>query len=172
MTASYSRTMEEMGRRDGRTSWIFLLGAGYAFWASRDYTPAEQEFSTYTSIIHGMSGVFWFASHPKSPSAWKKIKQLMAELKELTPVLAAPTAEQGVTCPAPGIQTLVKEYDGALYIIAVNESTAPVQATFAVTGKIKKSGKVLFEDRKVRVKDGVFKDHFDGYQRHVYQLRF
>ena len=171
-TASYARTMEKMGRRDGRPSWIFLLGSGYAFWASRDYTPAEQEFSTYTSLIHNISGVFWFASHPKSPSNWKKIKQLMAELKELTPVLAAPAAGQRVTCQTPGIQTLVKEYNGALYLIAVNESTAPVQATFAVTGKVRKSGQVWFEGRKVRLKDAVFEDSFDGYQRHVYQLRF
>jgi len=29
------------------------------------------------------------------------------------------------------------------YIIAVNESTAPVKVTFAVTSKVRKSGKVL-----------------------------
>ena len=60
-------------RADGRPGWIYLLGAGYAFWASRDLTPAEHEVSAYVSLVNGVSGVYYFASHPKSASAWERI---------------------------------------------------------------------------------------------------
>jgi hypothetical protein len=41
-TARYIRIMMEMGRKENKPSWIFLLSGGYSFWASRDLTPAER----------------------------------------------------------------------------------------------------------------------------------
>ena len=167
------QTMQAMSKQTGQPMWFYILGGGgYAHRVSREFNVSEYEFSVYTCLINGVSGIWFFADYPRVKSHWEKMKELNGEIKTLTPVLASPTAEQSVKCQTPEIQTLVKEYDGALYIIALNETIAPVKATFALTGKIKKSGQVLFEDRKVRIKDAVFEDHFDGYQRHVYQLRF
>jgi len=171
ITSDYMRMMSSMGAADGRPCWIYLLGAGYAFWASRDYTPAEHEFSAYTSIINGGSGIFYFASHPKSESSWNRIKRIFRELDELRPVIASQEEAPPVKCSAPSIQILVKKCGDAIYIIAVNSSKEPVDARFDLSGLMKQpnGAKALFEERPVEVRNGVLADKFDGFQRHVYR---
>jgi hypothetical protein len=122
ITSKYAQMMESMGRKDGRPSWIFLLGAGYAFWASRDFTPAEQEYSTYASVINGVRGIYYWASHPKSNSQWGRIKRLFQELQELTPVIASTLKAPSVKCAAPSIQLLTRRKGDVIYVIAVNSS--------------------------------------------------
>jgi hypothetical protein len=165
--------MKLMGRNEGRPVWIYLLGAGYAFWASRDYTPAEQEYSTYTSIINGGSGIFYFASHPKSISQWKRIKRLLSELTELTPVIGSHENAPAIKCAAPSIEFLVKKSENAIYLIAVNSSKQPVNARFDLSScnlPAGASSEVLFEKRSSEIKDNILNDRFDGFQRHVYRI--
>ncbi|OGV33072.1 MAG: hypothetical protein A2020_07935 [Lentisphaerae bacterium GWF2_45_14] len=171
VTSDYMRIMEAMGKADGRPSWIYLLGAGYAFWASRDYTPAEHDFSAYTSIINGGSGIFYFASHPKSESSWNRIKRILKELNELTPVIASVEDAPKVQCSAPSIQTLVKKLDGMTYVITVNSSKDPVDARFAIPGLKASEVKVMFEDRELKTSAETFEDKFEGFQRHVYVIK-
>jgi len=174
VTADYVRLMESMGRKKGKPNWIFLLGAGYAFWASRDYTPVEHEFSTYASVINGASGIYYFASHPKSESSWNRIKRIFKELNELTPVIASPLKSPPVKCAAPSIQLIVKTYGNATYIIAVNSSKESISARFDLSDLNsdggKTSAKVLFEKRQAEIRNGIMEDTFAGYQRHVYVI--
>lgn len=173
ITSRYTQLMAAMGSKDGRPSWIYLLGAGYAFWASRDYTPAEHEFSAYASVINGVSGIYYFASHPKSPSAWERIKGVLGELKELTPVIASSARAPAVKCAAPEIEFLVKKYQGSVFIIAVNSSRTPVDARFhlpALNLRDRKTIAVLFEGRTLTVSNHAIADTFAGYQRHIYKI--
>lgn len=170
VTGDYMRMMSEMGAADGRPCWIYLLGAGYAFWASRDYTPAEHEFSAYTSLINGGTGIFYFASHPKSESSWIRIKRILKEMDGLTPVVASQEAAPAVKCAAPSIQIMVKRYAGKTYLITVNSSKEPVSARFDLSGLNVKAADAMFEDRRLNVRDGVLEDGFEGFQRHVYVL--
>ncbi len=170
-TVDNARIMEEMGRDDGRPSWFWLLGAGYTFWAGRDYTPAEQEFSTYACLINGVTGFWWLASHPKSKSGWETIKRMWAELAKLTPVIASTRTVRGITAAAPAVQMMVKEFDGALFLITLNTSPYSVSSTFDVSAFLKNgTSKVVFEDRTISVMNGIFEDKFNGYQRHVYRI--
>ena len=168
------RIMEEMGRKEGKPNWIFLLGAGYAFWASRDFTPAEQEFSTYTSVINGGTGILYWASHPKSKSQWQRIKGLFHELKELTPVIASSSNAPSVKCSAPSIQLLTKRQGDAVYLITVNSSKEPVAARFDLSAlNIKGENnlvEVLFENRQIKAINSAMEDRFEGFQRHVYRV--
>ncbi|MFA6566768.1 MAG: prolyl oligopeptidase family serine peptidase [Victivallales bacterium] len=174
VTGDYMKTMEAMGRKAGKPNWIFLLGAGYAYWASRDYTPAEQEFSTYISAINGGSGIFYWASHPKSKSQWERIKGLFQELKELTPILASTLEAPSVKCAAPSIQLLTKRQGDAIYVIAVNSSKEPVAARFDLSALELNGGEkqieVLFEKRQIKARNSTMEDHFEGFQRHVYRI--
>lgn len=171
-TIDHVRLMEEMGRASGAPSWIYLLGAGYAFWASRDYTPAEQEFSTYASVIGGVRGVFWFASHPKSRSQWRRINGLMTELKELAPMLLGGRTLEGLRCSAPGIECAAFEHDGAIHLLAVNSSRERVEARFELPAGTALLGPVAvrFEDRCLDTVAGGLADSFAGFQRHVYLI--
>ncbi|MCX6984168.1 MAG: hypothetical protein NT118_05355, partial [Lentisphaerae bacterium] len=89
LVSTYTKAMWEAGRKDGKPCFMYLFGGGYTFWASRDLTPEEQEFETYTSIINGIRGIHYFADHPKSKSHWARMKRLFQEMKELAPVLAS-----------------------------------------------------------------------------------
>jgi len=172
ITSKYVQTMNAMGRKDGKPNWLFLLGAGYSFWSSRDFTPAEQEFSTYATVINGGSGVYYWASHPKSNSQWIRIKRLLRELKELTPIIASFVKSPTIKCSAPPIEFLVKKYKNSVYIIAVNNSRRNVEARFDLSSlkfeNNSKQLKVLFENRQIKIINAIIKDKFKGFQRHVY----
>jgi len=172
ITTDYVRTMEKMGRKDGKPVWIYLFGGGYAFWASREYTPCEQEFSTYTSIINGATGILYFASHPRSKSNWEKIKKMAQEIRKLTPIIASSEKTPKVNCSAPSIQILTRRFNNKLYLITANSSKKSVNAKFNIPDLNFKRNtvKVLFENRKLNIEDNLFKDIFKGYQRHVYEI--
>jgi hypothetical protein len=171
-TADYVKLAHEIGRKDGKSSSIYLFGAGYAYFAPREFTPAEQEYSTYLSVISGATGVIYFASHPKSKSNWSAICRLMREITKLTPVIASPLEVPVVECSSPAVKFTVRKYDGALYLIAVNGSKGQVSATFDLSGAtaLKGGAEVLFEGRKIALKNNVLTDTFAGYQRHVYRV--
>ena len=173
MTSRYAQLMESMGRKEGRPSWIYLLGAGYAFWGSRDFTPAEQEFSTYASVINGVSGIYYWASHPKSKSQWERIRGLFQELKEMTPMLASSESVPQPKCAAPSIEFLVRKHAGAVYLVAANSSREPVDARFDLSALGLPEGgsaEVLFEGRDLDIATAVLADKFEGFQRHVYKI--
>jgi len=158
-------------RRVGVPFWNVILCGGYAYGYSREYTPSEQEFNTYASIINGATGILYWAHHPKSKSHWEKIKAMAKEIEFLTPMIASQEAIPEVVCSLSQILLLTKVYDAKVYVMAVNSSLYPINAKIGLSG-IKKSNngtvKVLFEDRTVNFKDEVFEDRFEGHQRHVY----
>jgi hypothetical protein len=171
-TADLLNLMQEIGRKDGRPSLIYLFGSGYGLFAPREFTSAEQEYSTYLSVISGATGVIYFASHPKSKSNWSAICRLMREITKLTPVIASPLEVPVVECSSPAVKFTVRKHDGALYLIAVNGSKGQVSATFDLSGAtaLKGGAEVLFEGRKATLKNNVLADTFAGYQRHVYRV--
>jgi len=168
-----AKQMWQVGKSGSRPGWIYSFGAGYAFWASRDYTPEEQTCSTYLPLVNGVTGVFYFASHPKSKSNWTRIKQLMSEMKQLTPVLASPLDVGQVRCSSPTVQMLAKRYNGALYVLAINASKEPASARLDISAASNRPTKstVLFEGRNIPVREGVITDKFKGFERHVYKVQ-
>ncbi len=171
-TTDYVKTMAAMAAKPQQPCWLCPLGGGYAFWASREYTPAEAEFSTYTALVNGTTGFLFFASHPRSPSLWAKLKQLAQEARALTPVLATGTPLPGVECSEGAVQYLAQRCGERLYVIAVNGSAQPVRARFnlgalALTGQ---AAQVEFENRSIAPAGALLEDDFAGYQRHVYVL--
>jgi hypothetical protein len=173
LVSTHAKTMWETGQRDGKPCWMYLFGAGYTFWASRDLTPAEQDFETYTAIINGIRGIHYFADHPKSKTHWARMKGLFREVKELAPILAATAKAPVIKCNTPAIECLVKQSETGVYLITVNNTKDPVNARFDLS-KVRDGGnraEALFENRKVRIEHRSLADTFDGFQRHVYWLK-
>lgn len=175
VTGDYVKLMSQMGRKKKKPCWIYLLGAGYAFWASRDYTPAEHEFSAYTSIINGATGIFYFASHPKSPSSWNRVKRILREIDYLTPIIASsPLDTSSIKCAEPSIQFLVRKSGKSVWVIAVNSSKKSIKANFDLSSVhlLNPSDKVSveFENRDLEIKNSMLLDEFKGFQRHVYRI--
>lgn len=164
--------MNALGNTDCRPNWIYLLGAGYAFHASRDHTPAEHRYMAYSCVIHGASGIFYFADYPKSRSSLWAIQQNFQDFKALTPVLASTEDVPKVTCNAPEVEFTVRHHDNALWVIAVNSSEGKkIPARFLFDGyRGNEVVAVPFENRQLQSKNGLFEDVFKGYEPHVYKI--
>lgn len=171
LVSTYAKSMEKIGRKDGKPCWAFLFGGGYTFWASRDLTAAEQEFQTYVAIINNIRGIYYFADHPKSKSNWARIKRLSREIKKLTPILASTVKTPIIKCNTPAIEFLLKKTKDGIYLIAVNNTKSPVNARFDLSRTSVSNSEVLFEERKLKINNAVLEDRFKGFQRHVYFLK-
>jgi hypothetical protein len=171
--ADLADQMAALGEAEARPSWLYILGAGYAFWVRKDHSPEEHRFMAYSSVIHGITGIYYFADHPKSISALKAIQQNFLEFKALTPALGSRLQTPPlVTCASTAIDFTTRLHDGTLTIIAINKKRyEAVDAVFVVTGLKKGSAELPFENRSIDVDRGVFSDMFAPWQPHVYNIR-
>lgn len=166
-----SKLIVEQAAEQSSPAWVVLLASGYAFHVSRDLTDAEQECQLYISLINGARGLFYFAGWPKAPSTMKTMGRLFAEVNQLKEVwLSTETAPSG-TCTSGDIRFTVKQFQGALYLIAVNMSGKPKDVRFNFfTRSIGENAEVLFENRTLPLSGKGLEDHFDAFRRHVYKI--
>jgi hypothetical protein len=108
---------------------------------------------------------------------WEKHRSFYRELEQMTGVFVladAPKSGQfAVTQQEPakaqGIELRTKRSDTASYVLAVNADKTARTATFRLPqGVDVKEMHVLFEDRRLPVSDGTFRDQFKPYDTHVY----
>jgi hypothetical protein len=104
---------------------------------------------------------------------WDGHKPFFQELAKASPIFTLRDAKaDGRVQPAkpiPEIEGRTKQADAGLYHLAVNASPKAREATFRLPpGNKATELNVLFENRKVPVKDGVFADKFEPYDTHVY----
>ena len=70
-----------------------------------------------------------------------------------------------------GVEILVKEHDGVIYLLTANTTVGPAKVTFSNLPFAADSLDVLSEDRSLDVSQNSFQDSFDPYQVHVYKAR-
>jgi hypothetical protein len=103
---------------------------------------------------------------------WAAHKPFFQELAKASPIFTLRDAkpEQRVTVvKQDGIELRTKQADKDLFVLAVNASPKARAATFRLPPGSKATElHVLFEARKVPVKDGEFTDQFEPYDTHVY----
>ena len=142
---------------------------------------------TYLAIVHGARGILYYCYRGSqyeildSPEHWADLKRLAGELRELTPVLLSDDSEEKlglrVTGPLgrtdademPPVHYLLKEQGETRTLIAVNPADRAVNVTFRGPTAAYLSLNVLFENRTVTAKNGVFSDRFAPYAVHIYQ---
>ena len=72
------------------------------------------------------------------------------------------------------LRARTRKYQGYLYVITCNIDASPtgkVEFTIPEEYKIDGDAEVMFENRKVRVKEGKFTDEFPAHFRHVYKMK-
>ena len=107
---------------------------------SLDPTPATVRAEAWLSIAGGADGIGYFPNHWSDPIG-AQITQTNRDIKALTQALLAPIA--GSSSDNPLVRVSARALNGALYVIAVNTSGAPVQAHITVEGIAGRSAVVL-----------------------------
>jgi len=173
MTDSYSWTVSDVieetdtlrdSTGQNRPMWMVLRFT----WDSEADPSSEYLYATtYGAITHTANGVLWFAYNPGSPS-WSTLVDITLELEDLSPALVSDTSPLQVSVSDPDIHTILKEYDGDLYLIAINVSSAVNNVDLTVSGVTATSAQVKFESRTEPIVSGTITDNFAASQRHVY----
>lgn len=148
-------------------------------------TPAQVRSEVWMSLIHGSQGLIYFV-HQFKPAfieaglladaeMAKAVGEINRQVRELAPVLNAPTVTGTVTVAssdaAVPIDVRVKHHAQATYVFAVAMRGRPAKGTFACRETMAKTAEVLGENRSLTLADGVFTDEFPPYGVHLYRLR-
>jgi len=151
-----------------KPSLVFLAGSNL-FNHYREPTAGEQVAQTYGSVIKGAAGVWYFGGIPFARKHWEAYKQLNSELLSLSDVLFSGEAVDPIASDQSAVISLTRRHGGKIYLITVNIENRPATASFRLPGGVKTAG-VLFENRQLKVADGVLKDDYAPHERHVYSF--
>lgn len=141
---------------------------------------AQSRFMAFQSLIRGANGIiYWGHAYTPQPSQfWTDLKRVVREVADLSAPLAARAADVPLAIEYhemghsvdDGVQTLVKEHDGALYLFTCNADKNPCRATISgLDGWT--AVEVLNEDgRALTLEDGSFTDTWKRFDVHIYRL--
>ena len=136
--------------------------------------PEEYRVQAYLSIIHGAKGLFYFGAHiykEREAGHFEYLKKLVGELRDNSPIFLAPTSRLKIEMTGgTKISTLLKEYQGAYYLIAASRDVPAVKVAFKLPFK-PASIEVVNENRKITPHGNGFQDKFSRYAVHIYEIR-
>lgn len=142
-------------------------------------TYSESRFMAFQSIIRGSNGiVYWGSTFMPQPSqAWDDIKRVTREVADLGPVLAVRASQMPLELDYhemghsvdDGVQTLLKEADGRLYLFTCNADKNKCKATISGLNGYT-ACKVLNENRTLPVENGGITDTWRRFDVHIYEL--
>ncbi|NOY82292.1 MAG: hypothetical protein GXP31_14935 [Kiritimatiellaeota bacterium] len=157
--------------REKKPVWMWLQGTGYAYWMDREPTPRELSCMVYGSFIAGARGIYYFAQIPRTKACFDEMRALCVEVDVVAPWLYSLGITPTVRCDREAVMCRAWRRDGRVLVVAVNTGAAPLSAAgFALPGTGEDVAEVLFEGRRVPVRDGRWRDGFGPYERHVYRL--
>ena len=104
------------------------------------------------------------------------VTDINQQIAKLAPVLNTPTLKSASSILLENkkvpIAFMIKEYEKQIYLFAVGMSHSNTNASFTINGlKGERLVQVLFENRTIVSKDGVFEDGFNAWDVHLYQIR-
>ncbi len=139
--------------------------------------------NAFMALAHNSSCLIWwwwgyggggrYFTVANAPEDWASLKQTVADIKSLRPVLTAEGEIQTwIERPAEDVEVHIweKKLPDRTVIIAVNRDKQPCELSFAPkTLPADCRVKVLFEAREIEVKQGLLTDSFGELEVHVYE---
>lgn len=172
---------------DNLLSW----GGGKPVWAvieTTDYnnrgtgpTTAQVKAEVWLALTHGATGIEYFA-HVLEPTFHEAgllldsnmsnaVGAINSQIQSLALVLNSPTIANGATVSASTrVDNMVKKYNGATYLFAVNTASGTTSATFHPGNLTSGMVTVIGEGRTIPLSGNAFADSFAGYGVHLYQI--
>jgi hypothetical protein len=133
-----------------------------------DPTAATVRAETWLSIAGGANAVGYFPNHWSDPIG-TEISRTNRQIKALTQALLGPSVN--ATSDSAAVRVSARSLNGALYVIAVNTSSATVQARINVDGIAGRSAMVLGgSGPAVASDDKGFSDSFGPLDARVYVI--
>jgi hypothetical protein len=163
-------SQQELGSASGGKptfQWIEVAPMEHACHneSALDPTPDTVRAETWLAVAGGASAVGYFPNRWSS-SIGTAIAQTNRELKALAPALLAPTTT--ASSDAPAVRVSGRTLNGATYVIAVNTTSATVQAKISVPGIGGRSPVVVGGGAVVGADDQGFTDSFGPLAARVY----
>jgi|GEM_PF-1106628 len=146
--------------------------------SGRAPTYEETKNMAYQAIVNGANGLLFYCYYdlrvlPQYKEYWTQLKSIASEVKTLSPILLSPETLGAAACTPSdsGVETLIKNLDGEVYLIAVNTSDAPRKVTMDVHHPLESKLSVMFEGRfAMDIHDTKLTDNFKPLEVHVYDL--
>jgi hypothetical protein len=128
-------------------------------------TPATVRAESWLAIAGGAHGLgFWPARWPSAVGA--AIAGVARDVARLGPAVYMPSA--GASDDSPQVQISARTWGGALYVIAINSSYSPADATITAPSLSGRTLTVMGESRRVDAVGDTFQDHFAPLAVHIY----
>lgn len=167
--------MWKKGIPNARPCFFFLVGCNVPN-HYRELSGSEQIAQTYGAIAAGCTGLSYFYGTPAALGHWKAYIQLNKEIIALNDVICSEETVSPVqsTGNEKLLRFTVKKHDGYVYVISCNIDRRTADGiTFTLPSDLAYDGavEVMFENRRIDLKDGQFTDGFPGYSRHVYKIK-
>lgn len=144
-------------------------------------TAEELRGATYLALMNGASGIVFHMGHGGIDNSltrhWSVYTGLSRELELLFPILAAKKLnnERSVRVEPTGpIAFCIREFEGRVYLVAVNTSDSIVTANFSIGdfADMLINVRLPFENRTVSPERNEFTDTFTSFEPHAYELIF
>ncbi len=148
-------------------------------------TAGQVRAEAWMSLIHGSRGLIYFVHEWKprfnesallsDPEMLAAVTSLNHQILDLAPVLNSSTVTNAIavtlskaTVP---VAFMAKRHGSSLYVFAVAMRPGETDAVFQLAPPLTATNvEVLGENRRLRVSDGSFQDHFGLWDAHVYRL--
>jgi len=158
----------------GKPCWYFIIGDNMSM-HYKNPSYAEQVAQSWGCICAGCTGLSWYFGLPSTEGDYRAMVDVNREVQALAPVILseelcdAATADQ----PKKKLRHLTRTLDGTWYVLSCNIDAKPLTATFTLPKDAPRNGtvEVLFENRTLPLKDGVFRDDYPAHFRHLYRVR-
>ncbi len=162
--------MAAAANKEKKPVWMWLQGTGYAYWMDREPTPRELSCMVYGSLIAGARGIYYFAQIPRTKACFDEMRALCVEVDVVAPWLYSLEKAPTVKCDREAVMCRAWRRGERVVVAAVNTGAAPLNgAGFTLSGTAGDVAEVLFEGRRIAVRDGRWRDDFGPYERHVYR---
>jgi hypothetical protein len=148
---------------------------------ARRPTPAEIRAEVWMALIHGATGILYFAHEFKPkfrddaifryPDIVEEVTRTNHLIKSLSPVLKSPSliGTIKISSKTP-IATMEKVYGSTTYIFAVAMQNTTSAVRITVDELHDANARVIGENRSLPVTQGTFEDQFEGYGVHLYEI--
>ena len=170
-----SSTDAMLAARPGKPSWYFVVSDNMTL-HYKNPSYAEQVAQSWGNICAGGTGLSWYIGFPNTEPTWRAMLDVNRELQELVPVILS---EELCGAASADVHTRylrhqTRRHKGEWYIYSCNIDASPLKkVAFTMPEDAPQNGviEVLYENRTLKLKNGVFRDSYAPHTRHIYRIK-